>query len=289
MTAAADAAGAAGSVPAGPAEPDGSAPAPEPVGYDLTAGVATITLQRPEALNSLDTATKESLRAAVDQAAGDEQVRAVLVTGTGRAFCVGQDLREHVTALRDLPIEQVWATVEQHYAPIALAVATMPKPVVAAVNGVAAGAGASLAFACDLRVLADTASFNTAFAGIGLSCDTGASWTLPRLVGHARAVDLLYRPRTVDAAEAERLGLASVVVAPDALLETATALAGELAAGPTLAYAGIRQALAYAASHTLEESLGFEARQMALTGGSQDHRDAVGSFVAKQRPTFHGH
>ncbi len=259
-----------------------------PVGYDVEAAVATITLQRPEAMNSLDRATKDALRDAVTHAADDDTVRAVLVTGTGRAFSVGQDLREHAAALREVPLEQLWATVEEHYAPIAQAVATMGKPVVAAVNGVAAGAGASLAFACDLRVVADTASFNTAFAGIGLSCDTGASWTLPRLVGHARALDLLYRPRGVDAAEAERIGLASLVVPADRLLDEALALTRTLATGPTLAYAGIRQALAYSASHSLAESLAFEATQMARTGGSQDHLDAVDAFMAKQPPRFRG-
>jgi len=261
---------------------------PDPVGLTVADRLATITLQRPESMNALDRATKEQLLTAVRQAGDDADVRAVLLIGTGRAFCVGQDLREHVTALRELPLEQVWATVEEHFAPIASAVATMPKPVVAAVNGVAAGAGAALAFACDLRVLADTASFNTAFAAIGLSCDTGASWTLPRLVGHARAVDLLYRPRTVGAAEAERLGLATVVVPADRLHAEATALARTLAGGPTLAYAGIRRSLAYAATHDLADSLAFEATQMAATGGSRDHRDAVAAFVAKQPPRFHG-
>jgi 2-(1,2-epoxy-1,2-dihydrophenyl)acetyl-CoA isomerase len=263
-------------------------PAPEPVGYSVDEGLATITLQRPGSLNSLDTATKDALRAAVEDAAGNGTVRAVLLTGTGKAFSVGQDLHEHADALTGQSTEQVWSTVERHYAPIALALATMPKPVVAGVNGIAAGAGASLAFACDLRVLSDRAGFNLAFAGIGLSCDTGASWTLPRLIGHARALDLLYRPRTVDAAEAERLGLATVVV-PDAELATAAAeLARRLAAGPTLAYAGIRGSLAYAATHDLADSLAYEAVQMARTGGSQDHRDAVAAFLAKQQPVFHG-
>ena len=269
-----------------PAAPHPAASAP--VGLVVSDSVATITLQRPESMNSLDTATKRALLDAVVRTADDDSVRAVLLTGTGRAFCVGQDLREHAAALRDQPLAQVWATVEQHYAPIAAALATMAKPVVAAVNGVAAGAGASLAFACDLRVVADTASFNTAFAAIGLSCDTGASWTLPRLVGHARALDLLYRPRSVDAVEAERIGLASQVLPAERLLAEAGALARSLAAGPTLAYAGIRASLAYAATHSLEETLAFEAEQMQRTGGSQDHRDAVDAFVAKSRPRFGG-
>jgi len=260
----------------------------EPVAYVVDDGLATITLQRPEAMNSLDLATKQHLLAAVEQAAGDEAVRAVLLVGTGRAFCVGQDLKEHMTALAGQPVEEVWATVERHFAPIALALATMPKPVVAGVNGVAAGAGAALAFACDLRVLSDRAGFNLAFAGIGLSCDTGASWTLPRLIGHARALELLYRPRTVDAVEAKKLGLATTVVADADLLSEATSLARRLANGPTLAYGAIRNALAYSASHDLAESLVHEGQLMALTGGSQDHRDAVAAFVDKKRPVFRG-
>jgi 2-(1,2-epoxy-1,2-dihydrophenyl)acetyl-CoA isomerase len=189
----------------------------QPVTYDVTEGVATITLNRPDAMNSLDVATKEALRDAVTTAADDEGVRAVVLTGSGRAFCVGQDLKEHVQILQSGDTSALFDTVPKHYNPIVQAVATMPKPVIAAVNGVAAGAGASLAFACDFRVLADTAGFNLAFTGIALSCDTGASWTLPRLVGRAKAIELLYFPRTIPAAEAEELGLATRVVSADDL------------------------------------------------------------------------
>ena len=184
--------------------------------------------------------------------------------------------------------EEIWSAVPDHYVPIARGLATMPKPVVAAVNGVAAGAGAALAFVCDFRVVADTAGFNLAFTGIGLSCDTGSSWTLPRLVGHAKAVELLMRPRTISAKEAAQLGLATSVVPSDALAEEVAALAGELAAGPTAAYAAIREALSYSATHPLEESLVFEGELMRRTGETEDHRAAVASFQAKQRPTFRG-
>lgn len=258
------------------------------VSYEVDAGLATITLRRPEAMNAMDLALKEALLHAVETAAGDEAVRAVLLVGTGRAFCVGQDLGEHAQALAERPLEEVWSTVARHFTPIATTLATMAKPTVAGVNGVAAGAGASLALACDLRVLSDRAGFNLAFAGIGLSCDTGASWTLPRLVGRGVALDLLLRPRTVDAVESERLGLATVVVPHDELLAEATALARMLAAGPTVAYAALRDSVTYAASHGLVDALAFEATQMARTGSSEDHRDAVAAFVAKQRPTFHG-
>ncbi len=258
------------------------------VTYAVAEGVATITLNRPDAMNSLDIATKVLLRDTVQAAAEDDAVRVVVLTGTGRAFCVGQDLKEHIGLLDANDTAALWSTVPDHYAPIALALAEMPKPVIAAVNGVAAGAGASMAFACDFRVVADTAGFNLAFTGIALSCDTGISWTLPRLIGHAKALEMLYFPRTIPAAEALDLGLATSVV-PVADFEGAVAdLAGRLAAGPTVAYGAVRQSLGYSATHTLAESLAFEAGKMQLTGDTDDHRNAVASFVAKQKPTFEG-
>ena len=174
------------------------------------------------------------------------------------------------------------------YGPIALALATMPKPVIAAVNGVAAGAGASLAFAADFRIVVDSAGFNTSFAGVALSCDTGSSWTLPRLVGRAKAMELLYFPRTVTAREALELGLATQVVTAEELPQVVGELAARLASGPTVAFGSIRQAVAYAAAHPLEESLAFEADKMALTGGTEDNLAAVDAFMAKQTPVFRG-
>jgi 2-(1,2-epoxy-1,2-dihydrophenyl)acetyl-CoA isomerase len=259
-----------------------------PVRLDLADGVATVTLDRPEAMNSLDVATKVALRDTVRQVADDPEVRCVVLTGTGRAFCVGQDLKEHVGLLRSGAGDALLATVPEHYNPTVTAIATMPKPVVAAVNGVAAGAGASLAFACDYRLVAETAGFNLAFAGIGLSCDTGSSWTLPRLVGQARAIELLYEPRTIPAQEALELGLATRVVPGDGLAEEAQALAARLAAGPTVAFGAIRRSVARSATHSLEESLAFEAEMMTSTGSTEDHRNAVASFVAKEKPTFTG-
>jgi 2-(1,2-epoxy-1,2-dihydrophenyl)acetyl-CoA isomerase len=266
--------------------PDGAAAAP--VRYGVGAGTATITLDRPDAMNSLDVATKEALLTAARRAADDPAVRCVVITGTGRAFCVGQDLREHVELLANKSMKEVWATVDQHYGPIALTIAEMAKPVIAAVNGVAAGAGMSIAMACDLRIAADSAGFNTAFTGVALSCDTGSSWTLPRLIGPTKAVELLLMPRTIRAEEALQLGLVSRVV-PDAELGAEVAsLASTLAQGPTLAYASVKRSVAYAATHSLPESLGFESKMMALTGASADHRNAVQSFVAKEKPRFEG-
>jgi 2-(1,2-epoxy-1,2-dihydrophenyl)acetyl-CoA isomerase len=239
-------------------------------------------------MNSLDTATKVALRDTLKAAADDSSVRCVVLTGNGRAFCAGQDLREHVDNLASKPLEEIWSTVPEHYSPICHSLATMPKPVVAGVNGIAAGAGASLAFACDFRVLADSAGFNLAFASIGLSCDTGSSWTLPRLVGQAKAVELLMIPRTVKAEEALTLGLATRAVSAESFADEVRRLATELAAGPTVAFAAIRRSLAYSAYHSLEESLALEAEMMAQTGRTADHRDAVAAFADKQKPTFRG-
>ena len=183
-----------------------------PVLLDVVDSVATITLNRPDAMNGLDVATKDLLLATVRQVADDPTVRCVVLTGSGRAFCVGQDLKEHVQLLRGGSSDELFRTVDEHYNPIVSALAGMAKPVIAAVNGVAAGAGASLAFACDLRVVADTAGFNLAFANIALSCDTGSSYHLQRLVGPARAIELLYLPRTLSADESLALGLATRVV-----------------------------------------------------------------------------
>jgi 2-(1,2-epoxy-1,2-dihydrophenyl)acetyl-CoA isomerase len=260
----------------------------EPVLYSVDGGVATITLNRPDAMNGLDVPTKVALRDATQQAAGDDGVRAVVLAGSGRAFCVGQDLKEHIGLLRSGDTATLFSTVEEHYNPTVSALLTMAKPVVAAVNGVAAGAGASLALACDFRVLVDTAGFNFAFAGVGLSCDTGVSWTLPRIVGRAKATELLYFPRTVDAQESLALGLATSVAPADDFEAAVAELAGRLASGPTLAYGAMKRALSNSATAELPEALAFEGRMMDLTGATEDHRQAVEAFVAKEKPVFNG-
>ena len=258
-----------------------------PVTYAVSGGVATITLTRPEAMNSMTTVAKVALRDSVHAAAADNAVRAVVLTGSGRAFCVGQDLNEHVEKLKG-PAAELWRTVPEHFAPIATALASMPKPVIAAVNGVAAGAGFSFALACDLRIVAQSAGFNTSFAAIGLSCDTGASWSLPRLVGQARALELLLVPRTVKADEALQLGIATEVVPDDELAARAAEVATRLASGPTVAYASIKRAVAYAATHDLPSTLEYEATKMAMTGATADHAEAVAAFLAKRAPVFRG-
>jgi 2-(1,2-epoxy-1,2-dihydrophenyl)acetyl-CoA isomerase len=266
--------------------PDQSAE-PTAVTVEHADGVATVRLSRPDSMNSLDGRTKEALLAALEEAAGDPAVRCVVLTGTGRAFCVGQDLKEHVTLIQEDP-QQLWTTVREHYNPIVSLLATMNKPVIAAVNGVAAGAGAGFAFAADLRIVADTAGFNLAFVGIALSCDSGSSWTLPRLVGTAKAKELLLLPRTVTAEEALQLGLATEVVSADELDARVAGLAATLAAGPTLAYGAVRRAVAASAGTPLADALAHEAQLMEATGTSQDHQAGVDAFLAKEKPVYRG-
>lgn len=250
--------------------------------------VGTITLDRPGAMNALDTAAKTALLEAVHDLGADPRVRCLVLTGAGRAFCVGQDLKEHIRLLSSGPPNELWQTVPEHYNPLAVALHEVEKPVVAAVNGVAAGAGASLAFLADYRLVAASAGFNLAFAGIALSCDTGSSWTLPRLVGPTRAMDLLFNPRTISADEALRIGIATEVVPDGEFAARLRTLSRALAEGPTLAYAAIRKSVAYAASSPLGAALDVEADMMAWTGASDDHRRAVAAFVAKEKPSFTG-
>ncbi|WP_414641998.1 enoyl-CoA hydratase/isomerase family protein [Actinocrinis sp.] len=258
----------------------------EPVRYEVTGAVATVTFNRPDAMNALDVPTKEALLAALRSASADESVRAVVLTGTGRAFCVGQDLREHIQKLNsgDPPL----STVRDHYNPITLAIAEMPKPTIAALNGVAAGAGAAFAFACDLRIAADTASFTLAFSQVGLSADSGASWTLPRLVGTAKAIELLFNPQKIGVREASSLGLVNEVVPADRLAEHVAALAERLAAGPTVSYAALKASVNFGASHSLAETLEFEDAMQTKCGATADHREAVDAFLAKRAPDFLG-
>lgn len=255
--------------------------------YARDGAVATLTLNRPEAMNALDTALKVALRDGLRHAAGDPDVRAVVLTGAGRAFCVGQDLAEHAHNLEH-QLDSVWSTVPEHYSPIAELIATMPKPVIAAVNGVAAGAGLAFALGADFRIAAEHVKITTAFAGVGLSADSASSWWLPRIVGTAKAKELLLLSPTLTAAEALELGLVTEVVPAEQVLPRAQELAARMAAGPTTAYGAIRRAVAYSAAHDLPASLEHEGELMALTGHTEDHRRAVKSFLAKQRPTFSG-
>ncbi|GAA0363254.1 enoyl-CoA hydratase-related protein [Actinoallomurus spadix] len=258
----------------------------ESVLYDLADGVATIGLNRPDAMNSLTTETKEALRAAVERARDDSAVRAVILTGSGRAFSAGQDLREHAANLE--AGRGLAGAIAGHYNPIVLALAAMPKPVIAAINGVAAGAGLSFALACDLRIASEKASFATAFTRIGLAPDSGLSWTLQRLVGRAKATELLLLAEPLRAPEALELGLVNRVVPADRLDAEARELARRLAAGPTVAYGAVKAALDHAATSDLAGALAKEAELQDACAATADHAAATKAFLKKEEPVFEG-
>jgi 2-(1,2-epoxy-1,2-dihydrophenyl)acetyl-CoA isomerase len=246
-------------------------------------GVATITLVRA----GLTSAMRTELLAVVQGIAADESVRAVLVTGTGRAFCVGQDLAEHVESLRGNAATSL-SVVEDEYNPLVLALAGLRVPVVVGINGACAGAGLGIALAGDLRIAAAGAKFTTAFTGIGLSSDSALAARLVHGVGHSRASQLLLLPEPFLAETAERWGLVHRVVAPEDVLAEATALATRLANGPTAAYRAVKTVLASAASDSLADTLALEARLQTRLGQTADHREAVEAFLAKRPPEFTG-
>jgi 2-(1,2-epoxy-1,2-dihydrophenyl)acetyl-CoA isomerase len=246
--------------------------------------VATLTLDRPESLNALTIPMKVAMRGALERLAGDRAVRAVILTGAGRAFCAGQDLAER--ALPDAPPLDV--ELRDRYNPLVRAIRSMGQPVIAAVNGVAAGAGASIAFACDLRIAADDARFVLAFGRIGLVPDSGATWTLPRLVGPARAAEIALVGDPVSAEEALRIGLVNRVVPADRLLDEARAMAGRIAAGAPLANALTKAALARSATIDLDEALEGEAKLQGIAGASADHAEGLAAFREKREPRFTG-
>jgi 2-(1,2-epoxy-1,2-dihydrophenyl)acetyl-CoA isomerase len=257
---------------------------PETVTREDAGGVATVTMLRP----GLTHQSRRELLDVVREVAADEAVRAVVLTGTGRAFCVGQDLGQHVEALRGDAATSL-SVVEDEYNPLVLALAALRVPVVVAVNGAAAGAGLGIALAGDLRVAAAGAKFTTAFAGIGLSSDSGLASRLVHCVGGSRAAELLLLPEPFLAESAAEWGLVHRVVPAEQVLAEAQALAARLAAGPTAAYRAIKTVLATAATDRLEDTLALEARLQTELGRTADHREAVEAFLEKRTPRFTGH
>jgi 2-(1,2-epoxy-1,2-dihydrophenyl)acetyl-CoA isomerase len=249
--------------------------------------VAVLTMNRPARRNALTVELKEALRDTVRAVAEDASVRAVVLAGSGKSFCVGQDLGEHAQALRADQASS-FDTVERHYNPIVSAIAEMPKPVIAAINGGAVGAGLGFALACDLRVAAEGATFATAFAAIGLTADSGLSASLVHSLGAARATELLMLGEAFDAAKALEWGLLRAVVPTEQVLPAALELARRLAAGPTSAYAEIKRAVAFGAVSGLAEVLAAEGAGQARLGMTKDHVGAVEAFLAKRRPSFEG-
>lgn len=249
--------------------------------------VAVLTLNRPARYNALTSELKTALLGAVRELAAGDGVRALVLTGAGKAFCVGQDLGEHAEALQTDPAT-AFATVTEHYNPIVLGVADLPFPVVAAINGPCVGAGLGFALACDLRVAAAGLKFSTAFTGIGLTADSGLSASLGRALGTSRATELLLLNETFTAEDAAAWGLVREVVPAEEVLPAALELARRLATGPTLAYIEVRRAVRAGAVSDLPEVLAQEGAAQARLALTQDHAGAVDDFLNKRRPTFQG-
>jgi 2-(1,2-epoxy-1,2-dihydrophenyl)acetyl-CoA isomerase len=251
-------------------------------------GVAWLTMNRPDSLNSLDVGLKEALLAALQAAADDHAVRAVALTGAGRGFCVGQDLRELRDAYSAGDSPDFPVLLERHYAPVIRLLAGMAKPTVAVVNGVAAGAGMSLALACDLRLAASTARFRLAFSGIGLVPDAGATWHLPKLVGLSKAMEIALLGDWVDTDEALRIGLVNRVYPGEELAARAEEVLVTLATGATLALAGTKELLRANVDRDLDGALAAEAQGQAAAGRTKDHLEGVRAFLEKRPPEFLG-
>lgn len=258
----------------------------ETIRYTLEEGIARLTLHRPERLNSFNTTMHAEVRAALDsvEAGG---ARVLVISGAGRGFCAGQDLGDRAVAPGAAPVD-LGDSIERFYAPLVLRLRALPLPVVASVNGVAAGAGANIALACDLVIAARSASFVQAFAKIGLIPDSGGTWMLPRLVGHARALGLAMLGEKLPAAQAAEWGLIWRCVDDAELAAETNVLARHLAAAPTRALARTKEAIWGSATRTLAEQLVVERDMQRELGATADYAEGVSAFAAKRTPTFTG-
>jgi 2-(1,2-epoxy-1,2-dihydrophenyl)acetyl-CoA isomerase len=260
----------------------------ETILYDLNGPVLTITLNRPDKLNALTAELLHELRAAFEQAGNDQQVRVIVLTGAGRGFCAGADLAA-ASALRASEVDFSYSKMlSSTYHPLILTMTVLPKPIIAAVNGVAAGAGMSLALACDLRIAAESASFVQAFIKIGLVPDSGSTWLLPRLIGTARALELMMSGRKVSAWESRALGIANQVVSDAELSSVVDAIANQYAVAPTKTIGYLKQAVNFALSSTLADALAKEADMQDMAGNTSDHFEGVAAFLQKRPPLFTG-
>jgi 2-(1,2-epoxy-1,2-dihydrophenyl)acetyl-CoA isomerase len=255
----------------------------------LEQGVLALTLNRPERLNAMTEELIGQLVEQFDRALGEEEIRAVLLTGAGRAFCAGADLASGGTGPTGADGKpDLGAIMDRLYNPLIRAIRDLPKPVIAAVNGVAAGGGANLALAADIVLAARSARFDQAFVRISLIPDLGGTYFLPHTVGDARARALGLLGQSLPAEEAERMGMVWQVVDDAALMDEATALARKLADGPTLSYAAIKKAIGAAATNSLDQQLDLERDSQCLLGKSEDFKEGVAAFLAKRPARFTG-
>jgi 2-(1,2-epoxy-1,2-dihydrophenyl)acetyl-CoA isomerase len=260
----------------------------EQIRFESRHGIARITLDRPDRLNSFTTQMHAELRDALHRVANDDSLRVLLLTGAGRGFCAGQDLSDRAVAPGDEPVD-LGASIENNYRPLVQALRELPLPVVCAVNGVAAGAGANLALACDIVVACRSASFIQAFCRIGLIPDTGGTYFLPRLVGSARAMGLALLGDKLTAEQAEQWGLIWKCVDDAEFASTVDAMLEHLAQAPTRGLAAIKRALHASAGNTLEQQTTLERDVQRDLGRSHDYREGVAAFLAKRPPIFTGH
>jgi 2-(1,2-epoxy-1,2-dihydrophenyl)acetyl-CoA isomerase len=258
------------------------------ISFIVTDGVARLTLNRPEKLNSFTGEMHAELRVALDRVQADHSIRVLVLGGAGRAFCAGQDLADPDMQAINGRQPDIGAIVEKNYKPLVLRLQNLRVPTLAAVNGIAAGAGASVALACDLVVATQSASFLQAFSKIGLIPDTGGTWFLPQRVGMARAMGLALLADKLPAAKAAEWGLIWECVADEAFAARIDALAAQLAALPTKALVRTRQAMHAAPGHTLEQQLSFEGSFMRELGWSADYAEGVAAFMEKRAPKFTG-
>lgn len=254
---------------------------------ELHDGVLVLTLNRPDVLNSFNAEMARALRKGLERAAADPEVRAVLLTGAGRGFCAGQDLQEALPK-GDGPMPDISEIVRAHYNPIVLAIRTLEKPVVCAVNGVAAGAGANLAFACDLTVAAEEAVFVESFAKLGLIPDTSGTFFVPRLVGPQRATGMFFLAEKMHAGKAKEWGLIWEVVPFAQLHEVALHLAKALATQATRGFGLTKRAMNLSWHNSLAEQLEVEAQHMQEAGRTADYEEGVRAFIEKRKPTYTG-
>ncbi|TXC68312.1 2-(1,2-epoxy-1,2-dihydrophenyl)acetyl-CoA isomerase [Sphingorhabdus soli] len=259
----------------------------ETIEYSSQNGLATITLNRPDRLNSFNVRMHEEVRAAFDTIKADDTVRAVLLTGAGRGFCAGQDLGDRAVSA-DNAAPDLGHSVETYYNPLIRRIAALPMPVVCAVNGVAAGAGANIALACDVVIAARSAKFIQSFANIGLIPDSGGTWILPRLIGQARAMGLALTGEPLMAEAAAEWGLIWKCVDDEALIAEATALAEKFAAGPTRGLAETKKRVRAAWTNDLDTELDEERDAMRMLGGTHDYAEGVAAFTEKRKPSFTG-
>lgn len=256
--------------------------------YETKDGVAIITLNRPDKLNAFNDELSFQLQDALKEAERDPQVRAVVLTGAGRGFCSGQDLQNRKFSDATTERPSLGTSIRKRYNPIIMRLRKMEKPVIAAVNGVAAGAGSSLALACDMRVVAESASFVQSFSKIGLVPDSGATFMLPRLIGATRGFELMVNAEKLSAKEACELGLVNRLVPEGEALNAALEMAVQLAKGPTKAYGLIKRALNKAIFADLDDLLEYEAQLQEIAGRSDDFQEGVSAFLEKRQPAYTG-